>query len=58
MSRLIILGMILALIASNADIDDKIAVPGEVVGGIVLVSILMVLSGYLPGRTLQRYNRY
>ncbi len=55
-SRLIALGILLAIIASNPDLDDKIAVPGGVIAGILLVSILMVISGYLPGRVLQKYQ--
>ena len=55
-SRLLALGILLALIASNPDVEDKISVPGGVVAGIVMVSLLMMLSGYLPGRTLQKYQ--
>ncbi len=55
-SRLLALGILLAIIASNPDLDDKIAVPGGVIFGILLVSILMAISGYLPGRVLQKYQ--
>jgi len=55
-SRLLALGVLLALIASNPDVEDKVSVPDSVVAGIVMVSLLMMLSGYLPGRTLQRYR--
>jgi hypothetical protein len=55
-SRLLALGLLLAIIASNPDLDDKIAVPGGVMAGIFLVSVLMAISGYLPGRVLQKYQ--
>lgn len=55
-SRLLALGTFMILVANNPDVEDKIAVPGGVVAGIILVSVLMMLSGYLPGRTLQSYD--
>ena len=55
-SRLLALGVLLAIIARNPDLDDKIAVPGGVIAGILLVSVLMAVSGYLPGRVLQKYK--
>jgi len=55
-SRLLLLGLLLALISSNPDVEDHVSVPGGIVTAIVMVSLLMVLSGYLPGRTLQKYQ--
>jgi len=55
-SRLMALGLLLALIASSPELDDKIAIPGGVIAGIFLVSVLMAISGYLPGRVLQKYQ--
>ena len=55
-SRLLALGILFDLIASNPDIEDKINIPGGVVFGIILVSLLMIISGYLPGRTIQKYQ--
>jgi len=56
LSRLLALGTFMALVASNPDVEDKLAVPSGVVAGIFLVSLLMVVSGYLPGRTLQLFD--
>ena len=48
--------LLLAMLNSVPEVSGQISVPGGVVAGVALVSLLMALSGYLPGRTLQRYR--
>ncbi len=56
LSRLLILGLLFVAMSSNSDVEKHIAVPEGVVAAMVMVSILMALSGYLPGKSLQKYQ--